>query len=120
MDYVELIRRDAREQALERLFQVKKARGGKFKVNDRVFVEELENIWMVAELSAHERIMREFEEDKTLQRDDIRGLLHEIVYRLFNIMKKIRNLRMEVTLEDIIYGKHSTEVLQRQRGETTN
>lgn len=91
-------------------------RGGKFKISERQFIEDVAGIWIAAEFSASERILRCIELDEELNsRDMIRGEIHNFIMDLFKILKKRGMVRGELNLMDILEGKYSTRVGVEER-----
>ena len=105
------VEKDAIDRARMRLNAIKSARGGKFKLSEKQFCTELENIWIWAELSAAERIMRCAEADLELStRDLLIGEMHSFVMACYDILKKRVPLKMELKLDDLLYGPFATKV----------
>lgn len=101
---------DAGEKARMRLNQIKKKRGGKFKVSEAQFLKELEDMWIAGEFSSAERILRSIESDEEVaSRDLIRGEIHIFIMDLFSLLKKRLQLEENLKLEDLIWGQYSTE-----------
>lgn len=115
-DYISSVERDAASKARDTLASVKKERGGKFKLSERQFLQVAEDLWMGAELSGAERVMRIVEGDTDIvTKDDVRAVLHLYVLSLFNKVKRRLNLAMSVTLDDLVHGKYSTEYINKER-----
>ena len=105
------VERDAKQKAYARLVQMKSKRGGRFKISEAQFVEELTNMWIAGEFCAGERILRCIEIDETLSTKDlIRGEIHEFILAGYKILKKrMREITEDLKVEDLIYGKFSTD-----------
>ena len=81
MDYhssvLSTVEKDAKIKAYYRLAQFKAKRGGKFKISEKQFIDELQNMWITGEFSSAERMLRFIESDESMAtRDLIRGELH--------------------------------------------
>lgn len=110
------IEEDGLLRAQDRLKVLCQKRGGKFKISEKQFVQELSNMWVGGEFSAAERLLRVIEADPELDtKDMIRGEIQMYVIRVFNILKKRLDLDMNVRLEDLLYGKYATEEVLKAR-----
>lgn len=115
------IEKDAIDRAHERLATLKKKRGGKFKITEKQLVEELANVWVAGEFSAAERILRIVEVDPELTTKDlIRGEIHLFIMEVFSLLKRRLELQMDLKLENLLWGKFSTEDLMRRRKEAAS
>lgn len=112
-DYLTSVEVDAKERARAILSEVKGRRGGKFKLSEAQFVEEMERMWVGGEFSSAERILRAIEMKKEVDSVDmVRGEIHLFLLFLFEIVKRRFKTREDLKLEDMIYGKYSTEHLR--------
>ena len=106
---------DAIRAAQNRLNAIKHARGGKYKMSERQFLEEMENMFLAGEFSAAERVMRCVEHDEELNtRDLCIGELHMYVIHVYALLKRRLKLKQNVDLEDLIDGKYSTRKAKDQ------
>lgn len=118
-EYFTSVEKDAQAKAVQTLLKIKKDRGGKFKLSERQFMDVIETIWIGAEMSGAERVLRAIESDDDLDtKDNIRAALHIFVLDLLKILKKRIGLKMTVTLEDIIWGKYSTANIFKNKENT--
>ena len=110
---------DAEENARLRLAMIKKKRGGKYKLSEAQFIEEMRGAWSCGELVAAERILRCIELNPELENsvDLVKGEIHLFILKVFEVLKKSKNLeiKMDVHLEDLLWGKYSTEEVMKRR-----
>lgn len=110
------VEKDAKIKANTRLVRIKAKRGGKFKISEKQFLEELENMWMIAEFSAAERILRHIEIDAEINSKDlIRGEIHIFLLDLFKILKKRIDIKASFGVEDLLWGRFTTEKVMATR-----
>jgi hypothetical protein len=115
-DIMSTVEKDAKAKAFARLAQLKQKRGGKFKVSEKQFTEELENMWITGELSGTERMLRYIESDTELDTKDlIRGEMHVFLIDLFNILKKRIDIKLAFGIEDLLWGRFTTEKVLASR-----
>ena len=115
---VSTVEKDAEVKAVYRLAQFKAKRGGKFKISEAQFVEELKNMWMTGEFSAAERILRHIESDEAANTKDlIRGEIHIFLLDLFAILKKRMDIKRTFGLDDLLWGRYTTEKVMASREE---
>lgn len=98
---------DAKNKAEHILAQIKSVHGGKFKLSEKQFIEYMSHMWIYGELSAGERILFALNEDPSLNRDTIIGELHLFVLETFKVLKKRLNLKMDICLDDFLFGRFS-------------
>jgi hypothetical protein len=104
------VENDATEKAYMRLDAIRKKRNGKFKISEKQFIQEMENMWVSGEFTSAERILRCIESDPEISSKDlIRGEIHIFIMDLFKILKKRLDLSMDLNLEDLLWGKYTTE-----------
>ena len=111
------VENDAKQKAAKRLNAICHRRGGKFKISEKQFSEELENMWISGEFSCAERILRCIEIDKELNsRDLIRGEIHLFILDLYKILKERLDLKEDLQLEDLLDdGKYFTGRIMESR-----
>ena len=115
-DIMSTVEKDAKAKAFARLAQLKQKRGGKFKVSEKQFLLELENMWITGEFSATERMLRYVEADTELDTKDlIRGEMHVFLIDLFNILKKRIDLKITFGINDLLWGRFTTEKVLASR-----
>lgn len=107
---VSTVEKDAVAHALRRARTISKKRGGKFKMSEHQFTVEMTTAWISGEFSAAERILRCIEADPELNSKDlIRGEIHIAILDLFKILKKRLDIKENLELEDLLWGKFTTE-----------
>ena len=114
------VEKDATKNAHHRLKILTAKRGGKFKISEKQFQEELEMAWIGGEFSSAERILRCLELDEDLStRDLCIGEAHNFVIDLYKVLKKKLGLKDELGLEDILTGgKYATQMIEKPYLET--
>lgn len=102
--------KDGLLKARKRADAICKVRGGKFKLSEKQFIEEMTTQWICGEFSAAERILRAIELDPEVNTKDlIRGEIHIFMLDVYNVLKKRGGFNSNIELEDLIDGKYSTE-----------
>lgn len=108
---------DAYKYARGRLSKICTKRGGKFKLSEKQLVDEMAATWMIAELSAAERLMRSIEADKDLiiptdgaqTMNMMLGEFHMFIVDLHKILEKRHKMFPDLNIEDLIWGKYTTD-----------
>jgi hypothetical protein len=108
-DVKSTVEKDGRNNAIRRLNAIKRKRGGKFKLSEAQFMEEMENAWICGEFSSSERVLRCIELDDGLDtKDMIVGEVHLFINDLYQILKKRLGLLPDLDVDDLIFGKYSS------------
>lgn len=106
------VENDGIRYGYQRLAILKNKRGGKFKLSEKQFVDELATSWVSGEFSAAERILRCIELDPELNTSDlINGELHMMIVDFYEVLKKRSVLVPGFELGDLIDGKYSTKAI---------
>jgi hypothetical protein len=107
---------DGKRKAQLRLQNICARRGGKFKLTEKQFCEEMELMFLIGEMSGAERILRGIESDDSIDTKDlIRGEIHMFLMALNDILKKRASGVADLKLEDLLWGRFTTDkVLQNE------
>jgi len=98
----------ARQRAMVRANQIARKRNGKFKINQKEFLEEMEIMWISAEMSATERILQWLEANTWINTNDLmKGECHLLILTIFKTLKTRMKLKMDLSLEDFVSGRYS-------------